>query len=276
MQKSDFALDFSVPLAPQDWTNLAASRVSKVMLPLPFCDTATLDRLHSMGVRLVIRVPEGSYGDDLAPGRIRNQVLACQAHVSVVVVIVGCEPEAAFDFRYGAASWRQDVAYSHRDALSRVAAALRAAGFTVVSPGWRMRSISEDEPAQPGIQTWTEICRLSYDTCNGNGGHLYEYGWDGPVDELRFKFALKDLQTRFHQPIYLDEVGISGGATSAQKMRSYIEMAQLLVTEQIGQRVLLFCPFVSNGSPGNPPAWSPGYLLSDPQCYVELGQWMVA
>jgi hypothetical protein len=149
--------------------------------------------------------------------------------------------------------------------------------------GHKARSISEDDPALPGAVSWREICCLpddrgefGYNNADGFGSHIYCYGWDGPVDELRFKFTLKWHCSLGHKPIWIDEVGIGNGATALEKMRAYIEIAQILVSEPIGRRVMMLCPFVSNGDPGVPPAWDPRYLMRDPACYTELGRWMLS
>jgi hypothetical protein len=136
-----------------------------------------------------------------------------------------------------------------------------------------MRSISEDDPPQPGEATWSEITRLQYDACDGNACHLYTYNWTGPIDELRVKFALQRFATERHKMLWVDELGVNSG-TPIERMRAYIDIAQMLVSEPVGRRVTMLCPFVCNGNPGNPPSWSPGYVLTDPACYAELGAWL--
>jgi hypothetical protein len=275
MIKQDFTLFFSLPLSEKDWANLSTSRVSRVMLPLGLADQATLGRLAAQNIRVVLRVEEGRYGNDIGRQQVKNQVVAAGGIAKVSAVIVGCEPEGAVSFEYGAASWGQDVAYAHMRDLGLMTQLLKHAGFVVVSPGWRMRSISEDDQPQPGEATWSEITRLQYDACDGNACHLYTYNWTGIVDELRVKFALQRFAWGRHKLMWLDEVGVNSG-TPIERMRAYIDIAQMLLSGPVGRRVTMLCPFVCNGNPGIPPSWSPGYVLSDPQCYVELGAWLGA
>jgi hypothetical protein len=274
MNKQAFTLDFSLPLTAQNWVDLLNSHVSQVMLALEFADIATLDRLRSMGVRVILRVSEDAYYDDIAPRRIGLQVQAATAHATVVAVIAGCEPDVGVNWRYGAIDWAQAHAYGHARRLDNVRRVLQAQGVRVVSPGWQMRSISEDEPAQPGRQTWAEIVRLTYDQCDGSGVHLYQYGWQGVVDELRVKFALREWQELYHKPLYLDEVGIAGSASPVDKMRAYLSMADMLIAHPLGERIAMFCPFVSNGTPNG--QWDEHFLLDDPECYTLLGAWMLS
>lgn len=285
--KQRFALFFSLPLGEQDWANLTVSRVRLVMLMLPFADPGTLARMRDMGIRVVLRVPEDAYYEDGAPERVRAGVLACMQSCPVEAVMVGNEPDAAQDLTYTANTWGQPFAYVHRRRFDAVRRALQGVGIKVISPALIMRSISEDEPPAPGQVTWREILCLpdevgeyGYLEADGAGAHVYGYGWEGPVDELRYKFALKHYQTLWHRPLWVDEVGITGHRSPVEKMRAYIDMAEILLSQvngrqhALGQRVEFFCPFVSNGEPGFPPAWSPRFLLTDPACYTLLGDWM--
>jgi hypothetical protein len=121
-----------------------------------------------------------------------------------------------------------------------------------------------------------------YLDADGNGGHIYEYGWTWPVDPLRFKFAVKHNLELWHKPLWIDELGVEGGAAPVDKMRAYLQMADILLSEvnseqhPLGQRVEFLCPFVSNGHPGSPPSWDIRYLMRDRACYELLGQWMAA
>jgi hypothetical protein len=137
MQKSDFTLFFTMPLDAQDWSNLAASHVTRVMLPIEYADTTTLDRLRGMGVRVVLAVGETAYYDDLAPNRIRNQVAAAASHASVSAVQVGREPEVAYGLNDGSPTWgQQEHAYEHRRRFDAVRRQVQGLGVRVVSPGW--------------------------------------------------------------------------------------------------------------------------------------------
>ena len=279
--KGRFGLFFSLPLDAQDWQNLAVSRVKLVMLMLDFADSATLQRLRGMGCRVVLRVNEDSIYNDEAPRRVLNSVYTAMQSCPVEAVLVGNEPDAAQDFRYGANTWGQEFAYVVRRRFDNIRLSLQSVGIKVVSPALIMRSISEDEAPAPGRVTWREIMTLpdgngvGFQDADFNGCHLYGYGWDGPVDEIRWKFALKHNAELWHKELYIDEVGITGNHTQVEKMRAYIEMGEILLHNRgLGSRVNFLCPFVSNGDPGNPPSWSPGFLIRDPRAYEVLGQWI--
>lgn len=283
--KQKFGLFFSLPLDEQDWMNLSLSRVRLVLLMLEFADATTLTRLRSMGCRVILRANEDHIYNDAAPTLIRNQVQVARQYCPVESVIIGNEADHAQNLDYGSAGWGQAWAYTHRRRFDNVRRELQAIGVKVVSPALIMRSISEDEQPAPGRVAWREILTLpdngaGYLDADYNGVHLYSYGWDGPVDELRWKFALKHYAELWHKPLVIDEVGISGGHTPLEKMRGYIDMAEILLQQRegrqhpLGQRVEALIPFVSNGVPGG--AWDARYLLRDPACYRLLGDWIGA
>lgn len=272
MRKQDWTNFYSLPLDALDWQNLQASHVKRVMLLLPFCDVTTLDRLNGMGVRLIIRVPEDAYYDAENPMNIRGQVRSIARRIGLDAVVVGNEPDNAYSFEDGAPTWGQDHAYAHRSAFDAVRDLLQRDGFPVVSPALTMRSISEDEPPQPGQYTWSEILRLSYDKAHGNAVHLYSYNWLSVVDQLRVKFALKHYEGMWHQPLWVDEVNINSG-TPVARMTACIAMAQMLLTHPLGKRIVSWCPFVSNG---DGQGWPVGYLMKSPECYTLLGAWVTS
>lgn len=288
--RQKFGLFFSLPLSSQDWANLAVSRVKLVQLPLEFADGLALRRLAGMGVRALLRINEDAYYSDDAVGRLTARVLMAREVCPLEGVVVGNEPENAQDLTYTSASFGQPFAYVHRARFDAVRVALQSAGVKVISPAQTMRSISEDEQPIPGSVTWREICTLpetryteaqgqyGYLSANGNGGHIYCYGWDGPTDELRFKFALKYLANIWHKPIYIDEIGIAGNHTQLEKMAGYVSIAEILLSQRngkqhpLGQRTEALIPFVSNGVPNG--QWDARYLLTDPACYQLLGNWL--
>lgn len=286
--KAKFGIFWSLPPATGDWANLTASGVKLVMLPLEFTGAETLLRLAGMGCRVLVRVQEGSYYDDNAPARIRNQILAVRQLCPLEAVIVGNEPDHTLNWEYSSAGWGQEFAYVHRRRFDAVRRALQGAGVNVIAPATIMRSISEDEAPAPGRVTWREIMCLpeqfnqevGYLAADGCGVHLYSYHWDGPVDLLRWLFALKQQAELWHKPLYIDEVGVADSDSPLDKMRSYINMAEKLLSVRggrqhpLGQRVECLIPFVANGDPGDPPAWDPRFLLRDPVAYQELGIWM--
>lgn len=275
--KQRFGLFYSLPLDALDWQNLTVSKVKLVLLMLEFADAPTLLRLKGMGVRVLLRVNEDTIYNDEAPDRILSSVLRAMQSCPIDGVIVGNEPDAAQSFEYGAATWGQDFCYMVRKRFDAVRRKLQGVGIKVISPALIMRSISEDDPPVPGRVAWREILTLpdngaGFQDADYNGCHLYAYGWDGYVDEMRFKFALKHQAELWHKGLIIDEVGISGSHTPLEKMRGYIDIAEILLAHKaVGSRVEALIPFISNGVPG---AWDAKYLLRDPSCYVELGAWM--
>lgn len=300
--KTKFALLFSLPLDARDWDNLEASGVKLVMLPLGTAMAMLraqengLARLASMGVSVVIRVEEDAYYSDESPVRILNQVRAISRFVLVVAVIVGVEPDIAYRLDWGSEDWGQEHAWEHRQRFDAVRVPLRAAGYYVCSPGWglqvllpngtRGRSISEDDPPVPGAIAWREITsqpdlrytpeqgQFGYLSANGAAWHEYQYGWQGFVDELRLRFSLRRAQEWHHREIWICELGISDSSSQVDKMRAYIDQAQMLMRHRLGRRVRMLCFFIANGNPGWPPAWDPRYLITEPAAYRLLGDWM--
>jgi hypothetical protein len=296
--KGRFCLFFSIPLSSQDWANLTLSKVRLVMMPPGVADAGTLKRMASMGIRVVLRVPESDYYDDLAPARIRNQVLAAMQSCPVEAVIVGVEPDGEFVLSYGSPTWgQQEKAYEHRRRFDAVRRMLQGVGVKVVSPGYKTavaltgggvgKAISEDDPAPAGFRDWVMINTLpdhqysefGYDAAEGNGVHIYLYSWAGIVDQLREMIDTRWYQVLLHKPLWIDEIGIGNASTTArQKMQGYIEIADIMLSRKngrqhpLGQRCELLCPFISNGIPNG--QWEAYFLLNDPACYVELGQWM--
>lgn len=272
--KDKFALFFSLPMTEADYANLDASGVKLVMLPMSLANNFPdmLWKLAQRNVKVVIRVEEQDYYNDNAPTRILITLNKLSTLIPIVAVICGVEPENGINFEYGSPEWAGSV-WEHKRRFDAVCTTLQNNGYRVVSPGWTSRAISEDDKPQPGSTTWDEILRSSYNAAFGNGGHIYEYGFDGPVDMIRFKTTLREIQRVRHKPIWLDEVGVSGG-DALYRMRAYIEIADMLLTHRLGNRVEMLCPFISGGDPGNPPVWPAGFLMKDIRAYQLLGAWM--
>lgn len=268
--RSYFTLFWSIPPDDTDWLNLNTSGVKRVMLPYMLVKTKpdVLAHLASLQVRVVVRLANGE------PDPIDTicHVLQAAAHtVSIDFVIVGNEPDSGLDWRDGAPTWGQDRAYQHVAYVNAIVPALTAVGLQAVSPAWSMRSISEDDEPQPGVTTWREICEPAYEKCMACGAHIYDYAWQGVVDELRFKFALQEALEALHKPVVLDEVGVDRGS-NVERMNAYIAMSRDLERiPALGARVLMFCPFVSNGD-GH--GYDPGFILRDTAAYQALGQYI--
>lgn len=275
MKRSDISLFWSLPPDTQDWANLQLSGCNRVMLPFWLANTHRdiLSRLAATQKRVVLRVEEDRIYDGDAPSTIHDALRAMLDIVAVDALILGCEPENPFNLNYGSHDWGQSWAYSHWRAVTNIRLALASVqGVAIVAPGWTMRSISEDEPVAAGKVTWREITNTAYSRMDGVGCHIYQYGWASVVDELRFKFALKEAQLLFHLPLWIDEVNIARGS-QIERMTACIAMAGLLVNRPIGDRVRMFSPFVSSG---NGVGYDGGLVMRDPACYRPLGDFMRA
>ena len=270
MRREDFALFWSLPPDLQDWDNLTVSRVRRVQLVASFTDQPTIARLASMGVRCTVRLDEADYATGDARLRSRDRIGTLLPLGAIDTVMVGVEPENAFNFRFGSPTWGQHAALDHAALLTAMTALLRPLGVRVVSAGWTARGIdmnwSNPEGVQPGLYTWLEITRQAYNACDLNGFHLY--GYDGTEYDLweRMRRHLWVEQGRRHKPLYIDEVGVLGSNTPVDKMRSYVRFATRLLGP-MGERVAAFTPFVSNGTGIG---WDPRFLIRDRQAYLLL------
>jgi hypothetical protein len=56
------------------------------------------------------------------------------------------------------------------------------------------------------------------------------------------------------------------------QMACALEQADIIMRHPAGERVRLYAPFVSAGTPGG--HWDGRYLLRDPRAYEALGNWM--
>jgi hypothetical protein len=55
-------------------------------------------------------------------------------------------------------------------------------------------------------------------------------------------------------------------------MACAIEQADIIMHSAAGERIAMYAPFVSTGTPGG--HWDARYLLTDPRAYEALGVWM--
>lgn len=283
MQKSDFTLFWAAVPTQVDYDNLIASGVERVMLTFQLARTRTdvLARLAGINRRAVIRIE----GDNTnTPATIAQSLSTIRHVIPIEAVIAGCEPDAGCDMRIGSPSWCQDEAYASVARVSALIAAIEGLGLMAVSPAmsYPPDAVSEDGTPLPGRTTFREIVAPIYQRANGCGVHIYALGWakdqDPPeihrVNEDRFKWGLKWATENWHLPIWIDEVGVIL-ASDIDKMKAYIRMADIVrANPGVSARVRMLCPFISAGSPGNPPAWDTRYLIKDRVAYELLGQWM--
>jgi hypothetical protein len=272
--KDKFTLFFSMPLDAQDWANLNASGVKRVMLPFEMATADQIGMFAEAGKRTILRLNEHEYYDDAMPTTIAARLAWYRSMFgdSIEALVCGVEPEHETDLSYDAPTWHQERAREHAHRVDRVRAEVQPLGIKVVSPGWTMRGISETDTLQPGEMAWRELCAPTYHQCDGCGFHLYTYNWLSVVDSLRVYFALQKACVFWHKPIWLIEVGV-GSSGPVERMQAYLDIANILLDPALpfSKRVEMFCPFVSNGT-GE--AWDRGYLLKDPACYDLLSHWM--
>ena len=278
-RRTDFTLFWTLPPDGVDWQNLALARVRRMQLVAALAGRDLLLRLRDAGVQgVTVRMNEEDYATHEARLRARDRIAPLLA-LGVDIVIVGVEPEHAFDFRYNSPGWGQDAAFAHSSNLREMLGLLRPLGVRVASPGWtsRAKDMNWREGLFPGEQTWLEITREVYNACDLNGFHWYSYdGTDYDVRE-RMRRTLWQEQERRHLPIYIDEVGVDRG-TPVQRMGIYLHLATLLLDSTSNQpfalsgaRVAALTPFVSNG---NGVGWDIRYLIRDPMAYQMVGRFL--
>jgi hypothetical protein len=246
-----------------------------------------LQWLAQQGIRLTIRIEEpnageerGSYYDWPAQVPIMAKIRAVQALVDVEAVIVGNESEGPYDLTWASHNWGNTPdatwilpggkAQAHNAAVHAMGLLLRPLGVKVISPGWAIRRITPTDPPQPGRMSWRELCAPSYNECDYNGVHIYEYSAISPEDDNRFLWTLGEELARCHRAVWLNEFNVSTG-TALERMRACIHFAQLIDATPWADRVQSITPFVSNGTGVG---YDPGYVMRDPQCYTELAAWL--
>lgn len=284
------ALFWSLPPDKQDWANLEASGVQRVMLDFYVSATdATLRELQHRQFGVILRLNDHDAGTvpiDKLRRDLEQKRWACP---NIDVLILGCEPEVGIDMRYGSPGWDgAERAWPHAQRVADLAEALAMPKLQLVTPGWECRVKGEDDVPQPGVVSWRDYCGEAYQHHNiaGHGTHIYGYGFKSQVDEHRVKWLLRGAKERFHRgPIYIDEVGFASGGP-AQRMEQFVAFLRWLQNDlhdpqrikagrpPLLERVALICPFVANGNPldahGNK-VWDPNWLMRDPASYALLG-----
>lgn len=273
--KTDFTLAWFAPPDQQDFANLVASHVQRVMMPyqLAYQNRDLLTRLMSMGRHLIVRTEQDYVGPtwDIAVG-----LNAIRRVIPVDAVIFGTEADNGVDFRFGAPDWQEKAPQS----AARVWALMQAvrmgvSGLTTVAPAmtWPPEMISEDGTPQPGRTSWQDIVRLPYDSADGVASHCgYVLGWDGnAVNEWRFKVGLKREVETWHKPLWIDECTYPTDNDVAQ-MRCAIDEADIIMAGECKDRVRMLCPFISTGFVNG--SWDKKYIIRDPAAYTLLGEWM--
>jgi hypothetical protein len=270
--RDQFTLFFSMPLDETDWANLLTSGCKQVMMPWAFLTNSTLDALAKHDITLVARMSNATAStEDL--GALQARMMEIKARIHCRAVILGCEPDVNFSWLYNADWGTDSYAWQHADRIHTLVSALHGYGPAIISPAWAQREgIVETDPPVPGMMAWREITRDAYNACDGNGTHLYGFGWWEPLNIARFFSQVRWFQTLHHQPLWIDEYNIVYG-NQTTRMAACIATAQALIQQPgLAERVEMFCPFVSNGAPSG--QWDAGLVMKDPACYTLLQKWL--
>src|SRR5262245_16699679 len=180
--RSDFTLHFSLPLDQVDWQNLRLSRVSAVMLAGIAATQEVVQRLRNEGINhITVRLSN----DDVWSADKRKAWADELARLRVEAVVLGTEPDNAYDLRYGH-PWGEASAFARVTDIHQAHLEIKekAPHIQTVSPALTYRGHYRDwrEGVQPGRYTWLEILRLSLDECDLCGLHLY--GADGTTFDM--------------------------------------------------------------------------------------------
>jgi hypothetical protein len=268
--RTDFTLFWSMPPDERDWSNLRASTVKQVMLVWKQATPQLVSALRASDCSVVLRMEN----DDLTqqPGALQGHLRDLKAAGHISGVILGVEPDGRYDLTWASKDWGLDEAWQHTNRVSSAYNALRNLSVPIISPGHAQRGISEADPPSPGQISWREICTPVYNECDGNGVHIYGYGWVSRVDETRFKYAVQYWATLRHKLLWIDEASIGSGSPTA-RMKACIEMARILKDAKWGSRVAMFCPFVSNGTGVG---YQPQYVMREPEAYTAIRDFLAS
>ena len=291
-KKLNSCLIFPDPLTKADEDNLFASKIDRVQLFLGMalqpCSLIPQDPqkpiswaqyLWAMGYELIVRVPE----DEAEKGNISNTIDNIRSIAKYLYAVIwGNEPEKGYDLtiespNYGNKpdkDYPQGKAFYHAyrlglaiDLLSQVWE-VKIGKVRIISPGWSIRQIGESDPEQPGQQVWADICKDVYGRCYAQGMHVYGYGWESPIDRTRALKAVGRMETLFPgRKWWINEFNVFKG-TDLQQATAFTEFGDLLTLNPNVEGLALF---TSNGTPND---WPAEYLVTDPQAYLLIGQWI--
>ncbi len=269
--RANLSLFYTLPLEPVDFANLALSHVKRVQLVAALTTDAEFKHLEQLGVtHTTLRLNNAELATDASRRTWADRLRFLKGY-GVDVVLLGNEPDAPFDLRYGSKDWGQGAAFTHAQNTEQMRQALVGTGLRVVSAAFTYRSIEEDATPQPGIEAWAEETRWAYDACDLNGYHIYLDAWDGnPINVDRLKWGLRMGWERHHKPLYCDEIGMTWG-TDVQKAQAWVDIARLLEKHPLGKRVEALTVFAANG---DHLTWDSRFLMRDPAAYSLIGEFM--
>lgn len=283
------SLFFPEPLQAIHWENLALSRVKRVQL---FRNVVIMEHhkegartityaeyLHRNGYQVVVRIPESEF-EHLHLWTTISSLIPLKQFLYAIVF--GNEPEYEYDLTWSSENWGNDPdipfpegkAWRHASRVSNATELAKSAlpQVKLISPGWKMRRITEDEPPQPGRMVWADICRPSYNRLL-NGAHIYGYSWRSEVDVQRAKWSMAEIESIFHHEIWINEFNVHSGSDEEQ-MNAFIEFQRRILLDpgvKCGKRVENMTLFVSNGDPNT---WDAVFLVESQSAYRMLGNWL--
>jgi hypothetical protein len=281
-----------------DEGNILASKVRRVQLFLnvAYNSQAQLHWLAALQIRVIFRLDEpskdnaaqvaASYYSDAGRAEIvrKLRVLKGIPGLEIEAVIIGNEPEIEYDLTRGSGNWGdkpepnfpQGRVWEHQYSLGEIRPQIQALGIKAIAPGFSHRRIRPAQKPQPGKVMWGRICTTEYDKCDLGGSHLYANSWASVEDDNRYLWAAGEECERIHTGVSIDESGVDSAPSELERMRAIMRQYELLASDPEGgwgDVVASFCAFVSNGRTGQ--TWS-HMIMREPQCYVELGQWITA
>jgi hypothetical protein len=275
MQRSDFTLSWFALPTEQDWRSLNISGVTRVMVGYGIAKnhTPVLAHLASLGKRVVIRIADTAEDDPATAASVLRSVAKMVGVDGVILPPNEPEPKPE-QLLVSSPDWGQARAWQVKSIIDVYRAAVRGAGLAAIAPALSHPPavISEDGPPLPGRTTWREILAPSAHLCDGVASHCgYALGWQSDVDRFRFRAGLTRAATDWHRPLWIAEATYPTDDDLAQ-MACAIEQAEIVMRHPAGDRVRMYAPFVSAGTPGG--HWDARYLLTNEASYAMLGDWM--
>lgn len=300
-KQGTLCLFFPEPMDELDRGNVLAAGVKRVQLFLGMAsDPRQLEQLRwlaAKGIKVTLRVEEPSRGNAgevaasyyRAAGRTQisrkiGELKASAPGLVIETAIAGNEPDIEYDLRRGSPNWGdkpeenfpQGRVWEHRLAVKELRTSLAWLGIVVVAPGWSHKRKTPRDAPEPGRMTWA---RIVADVYNQGPAGLHAYcinysGTSGPEDENRLLWHVGNELERIHGEAWLNEINVATHGLDGrpvERMMMVTSMYDLLAEQPWSGAIKSFCPFVSNGRPGE--QWS-GMIMRARECYELLGRWM--
>ncbi len=289
-----------------DWSNFEASHTKRMLLGLEVCRSspATLTRLRNRGCSIIMRFSDEQFLQ-MRTAELISYVLDTRMHCQVDAVIMWNEGQAGYRMDYASPSWGNNpddqyhnpggklLAYrskiglftqaynetfpviygSHGEKIGRKGPALVAGAPPCLTTG-------PTRKPWPGLMAWNRVLYNSLSDCDGWAAHLYAENYHGPVDMERLQYSAQIACSLGNPPYYIDEIGILHKDPERAQVEAYIDFCRWLQnpTAQepggVGSLVSCVIPFVWAGDPRGGQAWPASYLLTDPQSYALMGQYI--